>query len=249
MAEDNKRLFTVQLQSGKEVKLSTRVATQEELNDAEFEYSKAFNHAIMNGIMPQSRMLSELLKNGIWSEERDEAIEEQRQKVIKLEDLMDDEETDKERVAEELKEARTLLYEMRQEKTDLLSHTAEAKADEAQRSFIVSRVTEDAKSGIRVWKKFNDYVTEEDANLVFRATYEYLTFVNNLPSDFMDQLPENQVASKEEAPAEGEAEEASEEEKTEVKLEVVEKDAPKEEAPAEAPAEVPAEAPAEAPAE
>jgi hypothetical protein len=86
---------------------------------------------------------------------------------------------------------------MRQEKTQLLAHSAESKAEDAQRNYLVSQVTALASSDVPVWSSYEDFKTEEDSNLVFRATYEYLTLANGLPSDFVEQLPENQLDSEE----------------------------------------------------
>jgi hypothetical protein len=210
MADTEYREFEVEVASGKKVTLTVRSATNQELQDAEFEYSRGFNNALMSGIMPQARLIAELTENGIWTEDDDKKIDDQRQVVIKLEDALDEaeEEEDKKRIAENLREERMKLYSMRQARTDILSHSAESKAEEAQRNFLVSRVIEHKDTGRAVWKTYADYKEDEDANLLFRATYEYMTFVNGLPSDFIDNLPENNVGSEEEA--EGEQEEQTE---------------------------------------
>jgi hypothetical protein len=201
--DNNKRGFSVTLSSGKEIELTVRAATNEEMQEAEFEYSKAFNYAVMHGIMTSSKLLSELAANGVWTEEDDQKVEDQRQEVIRLEDAIENAEDDdaKQRIADDLKEARQELYQLRQGRSAILSHSAEAKADEAQRNFLTACVTEFKDSGKRVWKNYQAYKKEEDSSLLFKVTYEYLTFVNGLPSDFIDQLPENQVAKDEEEDA------------------------------------------------
>ena len=192
---DEKRNFKVELNDGKEVELSTRLPKNSELQESEDEYSVAFNKAIMRGIMPESTLVDHLLKNGVWSPKKDEAIENQRLKVVELETLLEDEkkQVDKKKIAESLATEREKLYQLRQQKTQLLSHSAESKAEDAQRNYLVSKVTELASSGLPVWQTFEDFQQEEDSNLVFRATYEYLALANGLPSDFVEQLPENQV--------------------------------------------------------
>lgn len=203
MSED-KRTFTVELQDGKTVELSTRLPKNSELQESEEEYSIAFNRAIMKGILPESVLAEHLLKNGIWSAEKDEAIEQQRLKVVDLEEKLEAEKNDmaRQKIADSLTVEREELYQMRQQRSQLLAHSAESKAEDAQRNYLVSKVTELASSGVPVWQSHEDFMNEEDSNLVFRATYEYLALANGLPSDFIDQLPENQVNAENEADAE-----------------------------------------------
>lgn len=203
MAEKiDKREFIVALSNGQTVNLTTRAPTNEELQESEFEYSKVFNRAIIGGIVPQSTLIAKLAENGIWDETKEQAIEEQRRIVIDLEQKLSDatDEIEKAGMALSLRQERDKLYRMRQERTELMAHSAEAKAEEVQRNYLVSRVTAFASNGKPVWKTFDLYRKEPDGNLLFRATYEYLTFINGLPSDFMNNLPENTVAEK---PADG----------------------------------------------
>jgi hypothetical protein len=199
--DSEKRQFEVELSDGKKVKLTTRMPTNVELQESEDEYSVAFNRAIMKGIMPEATLMDSFIKNGIWSESKDQEVEEQRLKVVELEEKLESEigQTDKQIIAKSLSEEREKLYQKRQQRTQLLSHSAESKAEDAQRNFIVSKVTELDSSGVAVWSTYNDFKTEVDGNLIFRATYEYLTLANGLPSDFVEQLPENQVSKESES--------------------------------------------------
>ena len=63
------------------------------------------------------------------------------------------------------------------------SHCAESVASDAQRDYLVSCTTEYAESGERVWKDYEGFTEEEDGAILFRATYEYLMFSNNVPSN------------------------------------------------------------------
>ena len=189
------REFKVKLTDGQEVTLRTRNPNNAELQAAEDQYSIAFNNAIMKGIMPQAALVESLLKTGAWSDAKDAEIEEQRLKVVDLEEKLSKEDTQagKEAIADKLRAERDILYRKRQARSALLAHTAESKAEDAQRDYIVSKVTELASSGVPVWKTYEDFKNEEDGGLVYSAIYEYLALANGLDEDFIANLPENQV--------------------------------------------------------
>lgn len=190
-----KRVFDVIKVSGESVKISTRKPTNQEIEISDMEYSRAFTNAVIAGLLPQETLENALRQRGILSAEKDEQRALQSEVVSSLEEELENAPAEeKQEVADRLKDARAKLFEMRQERSRLLSHSAEAKASNAQRDSIVSQVTEYAKNGAKVWRSIDDFMNETDANIVFRATYEYMTFANGLPSDFIEQLPENQVA-------------------------------------------------------
>lgn len=216
MAEKtDRREFEVTLMDGQKVKLTTRTPTNQEVQDSDFEYSKTFNKAIMNGILPQARLMSSFVENGVWNDDKEKSMEETRQKVSALEkELLSAPDVEKNMIARTLKAERDRLFMARQERSDLVAHSAEARADEAQRNYIVSRVTELASSsGVRVWPTHRDFMDERDGGLVFRSVYEYLTYANGLDSDFVSKLPENRQLSVQEKPADSTSEEKAAEEK------------------------------------
>ena len=47
-----------------------------------------------------------------------------------------------------------------------------------------------------VWPKFEDYGSDDDIALKFKSRYEVMLFLQGLPSDFLDNVPE-QVALRE----------------------------------------------------
>jgi hypothetical protein len=202
-----------------------RKPENQDLMDSEFEYSREFNRAIMAGIMPEARIKVVLNDNGIWGEADEEEIADQLEVVRDLEGDLEEAETNAEEVAlaNELKDARDKLYALRQARSQLFSHSSEAKAESVQREFLVSRCTQ-FPSGVNVWKSLKEFRDDKRPSLVLMASYEFMTFSNGITDDFMDKLPENVVLlAKEKADAEAEAEDEPE-------LEVVERseDPPKE---------------------
>jgi hypothetical protein len=219
MAEEvTHREFEVELSSGDKKKFKTRAPTTAELQEGEFEYSKAFNRAIMAGIVPRNTLIAKLIENGVWSDEQDEAIEKKRLELVAFEEKFENaDNAEKKQMKETLSDLRQELFQMRQERSSFVAHCAEAKADEAQRNFLVSKVTTDALTNRPVWKTLNDFLNEQDGQLVFMSTYEYMTFVNGLSSDFMGQLPENQIEEDEEEVQEDELPKAEPAEKSDDK--------------------------------
>jgi delta 1-pyrroline-5-carboxylate dehydrogenase len=191
MAEVKKREFKVKTADGKETALTTRHPTNREAQEGDFEYSKAFNKAIMAGLSTNARLAAILRDSGVWGADKDEAIEAQRAKVADIEEKLAAAPAEgKKAIAEALSAERDILYTMRQERNEIFSHTTESKAEAAQRDYIISKVTERADAGTPVWRKFADFVDEVDGGLVFRATYEYLTFSSGMEANFTDTLPE-----------------------------------------------------------
>ena len=221
-----KRSFEVTKEDDTVLKLSVRMPTAEEQQAGDWEYSKAFNRAIVNGILPASRLQEILTENGVWTTAKDEAIEAKAEEVrdltIKLEEAKAKKE--KEELAEKLGQERSNLLNMRQELNDLLAHSAENKADEAQRNFLVALVVE-TEDGKPYWGSIDKFNKETDGNIIFRAVYEYMTFINDVPSDFAASLPENQV-QEEEIEVEPAKEEDKKEEKSKKEEDKKEEDEP-----------------------
>lgn len=92
----------------------------------------------------------------------------------------------------------TELRQLRMEIDEMLGHTADAKAEEANRNFILACISEvvEATDGKvtkvvkRVWDSIEQMLAETDTNLMQRVVYEYMTFISGLPSEWGDDEPE-----------------------------------------------------------
>lgn len=84
------------------------------------------------------------------------------------------------------------LRRLNMEVDQMLGHTADAKADDAQRNFLMACVTEEVeladdkvtKVKSRVWASVDNMNSEKDSNLQQRAIYEFMMFDNGLPSEW-----------------------------------------------------------------
>ena len=89
------------------------------------------------------------------------------------------------------------LRQLRMEIDEMLGHTADAKAEEASRNFILACISEiiefkdDKVTKVikRVWDSIEQMFAETDSNLMQRVIYEYMTFSAGLPSEWGDDAP------------------------------------------------------------
>lgn len=216
--------------NGVVLNLSVRKPTNKEIDKADWEYSKYFNKAVTEGIIPQSAMLVILNNNGTWTEEHEKEVEGLSVKLSELElelDKIVDETRDIKRlneVRDELRITRELLHEKRMEKQSYLFHTAEQKCEERKTRVLVSLVTEYAdgpkkglsvfadqykslknqpinKSNIAIIKEFEALQQCDDKNFVITCYINYLTLINGLAADFLNRsMPEDKTYDWEQEP-------------------------------------------------
>lgn len=203
----DKRIYVVKKEDGSFVKLSVRTPNSEETEIADIEYSKSFVKALKNNIPTAKAMEKILAESGTWTKDDDKKLEDIIEEGAKLEDVLSDEKTsdaEKIEIEKRLNDLRDMSSELRREKNSYYNHTAESKAADAQRDCTVVLVTRFADSDLPVWKSLDDFLKEQDGNLIYRAVYEYLALLNGvegLPDDTKEEV-------KEEKPAVVEAEKA-----------------------------------------
>lgn len=187
MEDKDKRIFTVDKEDGSKVKLSTRKPTNQEIEDAGMEYSREFTKAVRFGLMPREAMKAILAQNGTWTKKDDQELKDIEDQIVALEtaDYKNNEQKRKKALADAVT-MREYLIDRRKVLASYLEHTAEAKAYEAQRDYIVCCVTEYAETGERVWPELN-FKDEKSGEMVFRATYEHMTFINGVPSKIEEE--------------------------------------------------------------
>ena len=157
-------------------------ARLKEIEDSDVEYSKAFFKALQKGL-PTRMVLGKVLNaSGSWTQDNDNEIEE-LERQISLLLTKDVKGKEKKSVEEKVSELEDKANNLRRMRNSYFSHCAESVASDAQRDYLVSCTTEYAESGERVWKDYEDFAKEEDGAILFRATYEYLMFSNNVPSN------------------------------------------------------------------
>lgn len=184
-----KRTFSFYNDKNVLMNMSVREPTNKEVEGADTEYSKAFVNALKNGI-PTRELLSDILQSsGVWTEEDNAKIRAMESDL----ELEIEKHPDNIKAIEELNAD---LTKARRKRNSLFQHTAESRASDAQRDYIVSQVIEDADTGKKIWKNFDEFRAERDGRILHRVVYEYLVFAYNMPS-LLDEHNMEKIQKKE----------------------------------------------------
>lgn len=160
----------------------------EENRLADWEYTKVFQQAIKDGIPTNKQMTKQIEELELWTKEDDEkikSINDEVQKQIAVLDKMSEGSKNFEAVADKIAELRNDALAIQTEKQRLFNNTAESKADEAKMTFLIYKCAEFADSNEPIWVKYEDLKNEEDQGTVNIIVYQFLTFINGLPADFL----------------------------------------------------------------
>lgn len=175
-------------------KYRTRYPNSKEMSDANWEYSRAFNKALVADLPTNSQMEELLKKRGIWTDADDKEVDNLRERVGSLELILSkkslkDKSKATVKMVEELSAARAELIRKTTSYQEYMSQTVEAKAEEARTSFLISLATSNLDDS-PVWNTVDEFMTDRRAELVNTATYEYVTFSAGLPSDYVNEFTE-----------------------------------------------------------
>lgn len=198
---EEKVTYSFRNQKDEVVKFTVRKPTNKEIEESDVEYSKAFFNALKKGLPTRTVLADVLAASGAWDASKDAEIEELERKAAML-STKDVNGKEKTRVEENIKELEDKASELRRIRNSYFSHCAESVASDAQRDYLVSSTTAYAESGARVWKDYQAFIDEEDGNVLFRATYEYLMFSNGIPSNLPNEEEKKEVEVLQIKPAE-----------------------------------------------
>lgn len=208
---------------GEDETIQIRMPSMKENNAADWEYSRAFNKAITQGITPRQVMLDKLRELEVWTTEDDEKRERLNEEIAAamqdLEGAADkDDETAYEKFKSEVSELRAELIQHNSALNAYLNHCAEEKANEARMLYLTYACAR-SDSNRHLWKSYKDF--QEDNNQVRINTIfmHFLLFINGMSTDISSSLPENQVILKSNRVVEegGDAEDAEVDTKIDVK--------------------------------
>lgn len=195
-AKENKEFMTETL-TGERIfeyegrKMKIRFPNNQESQLADIEYSKAFTELMDTNLKTRAEMEELLEKRKIWTAEDERKIQNYQKSITdaleKLSKAKSNKEAQKQR--EEIVRLRKEIQKTQAKREAYLNNTIESRAENTKMGYIIHCVTFDLDSGERVWKKYNDFVTEDDQGLLYKVILEYMTFASGVPSSFLEQSP------------------------------------------------------------
>ena len=166
----------------------------EVIRAADWEFSKSYNKALIDGIATASEMRSILEKRGIISQEHSE----QRDRIVEeLEDVLENMRSEKDIYkkrdsAIDAKIKRNELFNWDQRINEPLSNTVEQLAEESKVDYLVFSMIED-ENGKNTWSSYQDFLKDKNHDLSGMAKYQAILMLRDIDPDFLDKTEENVV--------------------------------------------------------
>lgn len=192
--KQNNRVFSQEDMNGNTRTFRVIKPSQEVITKASFEMSSAFTEALLEANLPtKNRMLNKLKENGVWTKEDELKLSTARDRYIKIRKKVDKkawaDDAEKEAIEKEESEALDEYNKYNSEIEGMLSHTCEAKGEEAQETFILVCTIEEGEltddnfvSKGNVWGSVEAYQSDEDSTLKQRCYHEWTSFDNGVDS-------------------------------------------------------------------
>jgi len=143
--------------------LYLRNPTVEETQEAGFVYSKSFNKAILEGIETSDILEQQLIEKGLLEDmdSSDSELNKLRKNLMKNELLLrkqnkDDKSKRTKKLAFEVADTRQKIFDSQIKRQNLLSNSAEQRADEIRSGYLISRVTYNSDTDERIWDTYMD---------------------------------------------------------------------------------------------
>lgn len=244
---DARREFTLEVPEGEINHYFIANPSGEDIRKADWQYSKIYNQAIVDGFLTQAQMVEVLKDKGILDDKYTDKLDGVRTalaaELFKLENLLEEaDESDREASALEVAGLRDELFQMNQMVNGPMGNTCENLAEDARTEYLTSRIIQ-TKTGDKLWEEFEDYRSEDNTALCVKSRFEVMLWMQGLGSDFLENTPEQVVlrgiAQSRLDKAMEAAQEVAEEEKAEETSEAPAETATVEEIPLEVPAEKP----------
>ena len=164
---------------------------------ADWQYSKIYNQAIVDGFLTQTQMLDYLKDKGILDDEYTDELERVRTslaaELFRLENILHDSPNEeREPCALAVASLRDELFRLNQKINGPMGNTCENLAEDARTEFLTGRIIQ-KKDGNHLWESFEDYRNEENTPLTVKSRFEVMLWMQGLGSDFLENTPEQTV--------------------------------------------------------
>jgi hypothetical protein len=165
-----------------------------DIRKADWQYSKIYNKAIVDGFLTQAQMVEVLKDKGILSDDYAERVENTRiglaAELFKLETIREDAaEMERESIALEVARLRDELFSLNQKVNGPMGNTCENLAEDARTEYLTSCILQN-RDGSRLWDSFDTYQEEENSTLTVKSRFEVMLWVQGLDSNFLENTPE-----------------------------------------------------------
>ena len=194
---DSRREFTLETLDNEINHYFIANPSGEDIRKADWQYSKIYNQAIVDGFLTQAQMIQVLKEKGILNDEYTDKLDRVRTalaaELFKLENLLEAaDEQDREASALEVAGLRDELFQMNQMVNGPMGNTCENLAEDARTEYLTSRIIQ-TKDGKRLWEEHESYRAEENTALCVKSRFEVMLWMQGLDSDFLENTPEQKT--------------------------------------------------------
>ncbi len=191
---DSRRSFLFESEDNDPVEYFIANPAGEDIRMSDWNYSKVFNQAMIDGFPTQSQMIDILKERSILDDDYTQDVEKTRislaAALFRLENMSDDlDDSETEGIAIEVAQLRDKLFQLNQKVNGPLGNTCENLAEDARTEFLTSRVIE-KKDGSKVWSTFEDFRTSPNTTLTVKSRFEVMLWLQGLDSNFLENTPE-----------------------------------------------------------
>jgi hypothetical protein len=165
-----------------------------DIRKADWQYSKIYNQAILDGFLTQAQMIDLLKEKGILSDDYAEKVEGTRiglaSELFKLENIREDaDEVEREAIALDIARLRDELFSLNQQVNGPMGNTCENLAEDGRTEYLTSRIVQ-IQDGSHLWEDFDAYQNEENSTLSVKSRFEVMLWIQGLDSNFLENTPE-----------------------------------------------------------
>lgn len=189
----NKKVFKVMFED-KEVELAVQKPNQKVAQKGEQVYRKAFREAVEGGAILRDKIEKIMIDQDLWDEDKQKKYNESIQKLIDGKAKLDAggiKKSEAKQIALDMRVARWVIQQMDMDRNKLDLVTAEATAENARFNYWTSACTVYNDTGKAFFKDYDDYLSDEKAEISSKAASVLAKLIYDLEDDYQKKMPEN----------------------------------------------------------